>query len=62
MKHKHGWVFNEPVNVKGLGLHDYHAIIKHPRDLGTIKARLSQNLYKSPKEFAEDVRLVFCMP
>ncbi|KAG5569146.1 hypothetical protein H5410_058912 [Solanum commersonii] len=59
MKHKHGWVFNEPVNVEGLGLHDYHAIIKHPMDLGTIKARLSQNRYKSPREFAEDVRLVF---
>ncbi|KAH0765008.1 hypothetical protein KY285_000879 [Solanum tuberosum] len=59
MKHKHKWVFDEPVNVEGLGLHDYHAIIKHPMDLGTIKARLSQNLYKSPREFAEDVRLVF---
>lgn len=59
MKHKHGWVFNEPVNVERLGLHDYHAIIKHPMDLGTIKARLSQNWYKSPREFAEDVRLVF---
>ncbi|MCD9560362.1 hypothetical protein HAX54_018985 [Datura stramonium] len=60
MKHKHGWVFNEPVNAKALGLHDYHDIIKHPMDLGTIKTRLSQNWYKSPREFAEDVRLVFC--
>ncbi|KAJ8543024.1 hypothetical protein K7X08_005547 [Anisodus acutangulus] len=59
MKQKHGWVFNEPVNVKALGLHDYHDIIKHPMDLGTIKTRLSQNWYKSPREFAEDVRLVF---
>ncbi|KAG5630773.1 hypothetical protein H5410_002490, partial [Solanum commersonii] len=59
MKHKHRWVFNEPVNMEGLGLHDYHAIIKHPMNLGTIKARPSQNLYKSPREFAEDVRLVF---
>ncbi|PIN20875.1 hypothetical protein CDL12_06431 [Handroanthus impetiginosus] len=59
MKHKHGWVFNEPVNAKALGLVDYHDIIKHPMDLGTIKSRLSQNWYKSPMEFAEDVRLVF---
>ncbi|XP_059292712.1 transcription factor GTE4-like [Lycium ferocissimum] len=59
MKHKHGWVFNEPVNVKALGLHDYHDIIKHPMDLGTIKTRLSQNWYKSLEEFAEDIRLVF---
>ncbi|KAJ0801603.1 putative chromatin remodeler Bromodomain family [Helianthus annuus] len=59
MKHKHGWVFNEPVNAKLLGLHDYHDIIKHPMDLGTIKSRLAQNFYKTPGEFAEDIRLTF---
>ncbi|KAK9284727.1 hypothetical protein L1049_023904 [Liquidambar formosana] len=59
MKHKHGWVFNTPVDAKGLGLHDYFTIIKHPMDLGTVKSRLNKNWYKSPKEFAEDVRLTF---
>nr|XP_043628882.1 transcription factor GTE3, chloroplastic-like isoform X2 [Erigeron canadensis] len=59
MKHKNGWVFNEPVNAKLLGLHDYHDFIKHPMDLGTVKSRLSQNFYKTPVEFAEDVRLTF---
>ncbi|KAI3809597.1 hypothetical protein L1987_19192 [Smallanthus sonchifolius] len=59
MKHKFGWVFNEPVKAKQLGLHDYHDIIKHPMDLGTIKSRLAQNFYKSPMEFADDVRLTF---
>ncbi|XP_076942533.1 transcription factor GTE4-like isoform X2 [Bidens hawaiensis] len=59
MKHKHGWVFNEPVNAKLLGLHDYHDIIKHPMDLGTIRSRLAQNFYKTPGEFADDVRLTF---
>ncbi|RWR86493.1 transcription factor GTE4 [Cinnamomum micranthum f. kanehirae] len=59
MKHKHGWVFNTPVNVKALGLHDYYTIIKHPMDLGTVKSRLNKNWYKSPREFAEDVRLTF---
>ncbi|KAB2612571.1 transcription factor GTE4-like [Pyrus ussuriensis x Pyrus communis] len=59
MKHKHSWVFNEPVDAAKLGLHDYHIIIKHPMDLGTIKSRLNKNWYKSPKEFAEDVRLTF---
>ncbi|XP_076947933.1 transcription factor GTE4-like [Bidens hawaiensis] len=59
MKHKFGWVFNEPVNAKMLGLHDYHDIIQHPMDLGTIKSRLAQNFYKSPIEFADDVRLTF---
>ncbi|TKY66783.1 Transcription factor GTE4 [Spatholobus suberectus] len=57
MKHKHGWVFNTPVDVEGLGLHDYFTIITHPMDLGTVKSRLNKNWYKSPKEFAEDVRL-----
>ncbi|CAI8592551.1 unnamed protein product [Vicia faba] len=59
MKHKHGWVFNKPVDVEGLGLHDYFIIISHPMDLGTVKSRLNKNWYKSPKEFAEDVRLTF---
>ncbi|EEF37258.1 transcription factor GTE4 isoform X2 [Ricinus communis] len=59
MKHKYGWVFKSPVDVKGLGLHDYFTIIKHPMDLGTVKTRLNKNWYKSPEEFAEDVRLTF---
>lgn len=59
MKHTYGWVFNKPVDVKGLNLHDYFEIIKHPMDLGTVKTRLNKNWYKSPREFAEDVRLTF---
>ncbi|XP_010537542.1 PREDICTED: transcription factor GTE5, chloroplastic-like isoform X2 [Tarenaya hassleriana] len=59
MKHKFGWVFNAPVDVKGLGLHDYHTVVKKPMDLGTVKTRLGKNWYKSPLEFAEDVRLTF---
>ncbi|PKA53346.1 Transcription factor GTE4 [Apostasia shenzhenica] len=59
MKHKNGWVFNNPVDAKLLGLHDYHSIIRYPMDLGTVKSRLSKNWYKNPAEFAEDVRLTF---
>lgn len=59
MKHKHGWVFNEPVDPKNLGLTDYFDIIKSPMDLSTVKKRLNTNWYKSPREFAEDVRLTF---
>ncbi|KAG9331597.1 hypothetical protein JZ751_018666 [Albula glossodonta] len=33
----YAWPFYKPVDVKALGLHDYHDIIKHPMDLGTIK-------------------------
>lgn len=59
MKHKHGWVFNTPVDPDAFGLHDYFDIIKNPMDLGTVKSRLDKNWYKSPREFAEDVRLTF---
>ncbi|KAL9232455.1 hypothetical protein vseg_007566 [Gypsophila vaccaria] len=59
MKHKHGWVFNVPVDVKMFGLHDYFDVIKHPMDLGTVKTRLTNKWYKTPREFAEDVRLTF---
>ncbi|KAJ0020860.1 hypothetical protein Pint_31798 [Pistacia integerrima] len=47
IKHKHGWVFNAPVDIKAIGLTDYCAIIKHPMDLGTVKSRLNKNWYKS---------------
>ncbi|EYU41142.1 hypothetical protein MIMGU_mgv1a005331mg [Erythranthe guttata] len=50
---------NPPVDAVGLGLHDYFEIIRNPMDLGTVKDRLAQNWYKSPMEFAEDVRLTF---
>ena len=33
----YAWPFYKPVDVEGLGLHDYLDIIKHPMDLGTVK-------------------------
>ncbi|KAG0458161.1 hypothetical protein HPP92_023318 [Vanilla planifolia] len=59
MKNKYGWVFNSPVDTVALGLPDYHFVIKHPMDLGTIRHRLSENLYTNPFEFSGDVRLTF---
>lgn len=59
MKHKHGYVFNVPVDVEGFKLHDYYDIIKNPMDLGTVKSKLGKNLYDSPMDFAADVRLTF---
>lgn len=59
MKHQHGWIFNSPVDAEGLGLPDYHRIIRHPMDLGTVESRLNKNWYRSPTDFAEDVRLTF---
>ncbi|KAG2259534.1 hypothetical protein Bca52824_078828 [Brassica carinata] len=54
MMHKYGWVFNVPVDAEGLGLHDYHIIVKEPMDLGTVRAKLEKSLYNSPLDFARD--------
>lgn len=59
MKHKHGWVFNNPVDAAAMKLYDYHSIITNPMDLGTIKSKLAKNEYESPFAFASDVRLTF---
>ncbi|XVE93573.1 hypothetical protein REPUB_Repub01dG0206300 [Reevesia pubescens] len=59
MKHKHGYIFNSPVDVIGMGLHDYYDIIKNPMDLGTVKTKMAKNLYASPLDFAADVSLTF---
>ncbi|KAJ0726324.1 putative chromatin remodeler Bromodomain family [Helianthus annuus] len=59
MMHKHGWVFNTPVDAVALKLYDYHSIISNPMDLGTIKCKLARNVYESALAFAYDVRLTF---
>ncbi|XP_078430636.1 transcription factor GTE2-like [Wolffia australiana] len=60
MKHRHGWVFNTPVDVMGLGLHDYYQIVRRPMDLGSVKSKLvDRSCYASASEFAGDVRLTF---
>ncbi|KAM0855872.1 hypothetical protein ACQ4PT_049491 [Festuca glaucescens] len=51
--------FNSPVEVEALGLHDYHAVIKSPMDLGTVRASLAARKYPSHDAFAADVRLTF---
>ncbi|KAK1423456.1 hypothetical protein QVD17_18759 [Tagetes erecta] len=59
MKHKHGWVFNTPVDAAALKLYDYHNVVHNPMDLGTVKSKLGKNEYESPLAFASDVRLTF---
>lgn len=59
-KHRgYAWPFYKPVDAKLLDLPDYHQVIKHPMDLGTIKRKLYNHEYKAPDEFAGDVRLIF---
>eukprot|EP01090_Pellita_catalonica_P013379 TRINITY_DN314_c0_g2_i1.p1 TRINITY_DN314_c0_g2~~TRINITY_DN314_c0_g2_i1.p1 ORF type:complete len:466 (+),score=102.87 TRINITY_DN314_c0_g2_i1:207-1604(+) len=59
MRHRLGWPFNQPVDANLLGIPDYHTIIKHPMDLGTINTKLSNGEYVDELDFATDVRLVW---
>lgn len=60
MEHKYAGVFNEPVDAEKLDIPDYPVFIKEPMDLGTVKAKLHRQEYKTlPLDFASDVRLTF---
>lgn len=59
MEHRHGWLFNAPVDVKGLRAIGYYDVVINPMDLGTVKYRLEKGRYSNPIEFSEDVRLTF---
>ena len=58
-KHQFGWPFHTPVDAVKLNIPDYHKIIKHPMDFGTIKKRLDHNYYYSAKECIKDFNTVF---
>ncbi|CAL5197299.1 unnamed protein product [Lathyrus oleraceus] len=61
-QHKWAWPFLEPVDVEGLGLHDYYEIIDKPMDFGTIKNKMEakdDTGYKNVREIYADVRLIF---
>ncbi|KAG0486955.1 hypothetical protein HPP92_009050 [Vanilla planifolia] len=61
-QHKWAWPFMEPVDVKGLGLHDYHEIIKRPMDFSTIRNQMEAKDgtgYKNVSDIYADARLVF---
>ena len=58
-KHHFGWPFQTPVDAVKLNIPDYHKIIKHAMDFGTIKKRLENNYYWSAKECIKDFNTVF---
>ena len=58
-KHQFGWPFQTPVDAIQLNIPDYHKIIKHPMDFGTIKKRLEHNYYYSAKTCIKDFNTVF---
>jgi len=58
-KHQFAWPFHTPVDSVKLGIPDYHNIVRHPMDFGTIKKRLDNNYYWSAKECIKDFNTVF---
>ncbi|KAK6929221.1 Bromodomain [Dillenia turbinata] len=61
-QHKWAWPFMNPVDVEGLGLHDYYQVIDRHMDFNTIKNQMEAKDgtgYKHVHEICADVRLVF---
>eukprot|EP01133_Synstelium_polycarpum_P002608 gene2608-2994_t len=58
-KRKGADVFWVPVDPIALGIPNYPNIIKEPMDLQTINNRMESGTYKTIKEFANDMRLMF---
>ncbi|XP_010918259.1 uncharacterized protein [Elaeis guineensis] len=49
-------VFSEPVDPKELP--DYHEVIEHPMDFGTMRKKLSSGAYANLEQFENDVFLI----
>ncbi|OAY69483.1 Bromodomain-containing protein 1 [Ananas comosus] len=49
-------VFSEAVDPEELP--DYHDIIKHPMDFGTVRKKLSSGAYKNLEQFEKDIFLI----
>merc|ERR1711916_109342 len=52
-------VFDAPVDPIALNIPDYRDIIKHPMDLGTVKARVLAGEYVDPEDAINDIRRTF---
>lgn len=62
LTHKWAGPFMQPVDVVGLGLHDYYEVIEKPMDFSTIKSKMEAKDgtgYKNVREICADVRLIF---
>ncbi|KAE9598685.1 putative chromatin remodeler Bromodomain family [Lupinus albus] len=60
--HEWAWPFMDPVDVEGLGLHDYYEVIDKPMDFSTIRSKIAAkdgSGYKNVREIYADVRLIF---
>mmetsp|Transcript_10345 Transcript_10345/g.18839 ORF Transcript_10345/g.18839 Transcript_10345/m.18839 type:complete len:1409 (-) Transcript_10345:498-4724(-) len=59
MSHPSSAPFRRPVNAAALFLRDYHTVIKHPMDLGTVLSRCLLGEFDTLRELVYDAELVF---
>eukprot|EP00307_Rebecca_sp_RCC1486_P013816 CAMPEP_0119425196 /NCGR_PEP_ID=MMETSP1335-20130426/34080_1 /TAXON_ID=259385 /ORGANISM="Chrysoculter rhomboideus, Strain RCC1486" /LENGTH=336 /DNA_ID=CAMNT_0007450751 /DNA_START=8 /DNA_END=1018 /DNA_ORIENTATION=+ len=59
MNHPMSEWFLHPVDVEGLGLHDYHKEVSTPMDLTTVQRQLKADQYTNIEQFTKDVKLTF---
>jgi len=58
-KHPSAGPFLYPVDAKGLGLTDYHDVVREPMDLSTVEKKLKNGQYISLSEYAADIRKIW---
>ena len=58
MAHPSSLHFRKPVNAAALKLKDYHKIVTHPMDLGTIYSRCILGEYRVLRELVDDFELM----
>lgn len=59
IKHPAALGYSEPVDPIKFNIPDYFSVVSSPMDLGTVRAKLQENMYFSIEEFKDDVRLTF---
>lgn len=53
-------IFRKPVDPVALGIFPaYNDVIKHPMDLGTIRRKMDNGVYKTRRSCIDDVMLVW---
>ena len=55
----YGVSFCEPVNPERDGCVDYPKVVNHPMDLGTVMNKIYLDLYKTARDFWNDIGLVW---
>ncbi|KAL2168862.1 hypothetical protein VTG60DRAFT_6764 [Thermothelomyces hinnuleus] len=55
--HKQPWPFLNPVNKDEVP--DYYNVITSPMDLSTMEEKLERDLYTTPRDFVNDLKLIF---